>query len=131
MWYLAHLLFAERPQANRKRSLCESCHVLLQAKSAVKCFDRATIWARRHEKESGFKFVGVQHIKPLDKKRPGDGDEIGGRFLEAYNIWKRVDKFIPSKKDIPIIKLESNSKTAVGRMMSPKQKQIAHRLFGN
>jgi hypothetical protein len=129
MWYKAHLLFAQRPKKGRRRVLCESCHVLLRASSALKCYDRALTWGRRHEKEGDFRMVGVQHIKPLDDEMPGDGSEIGGCFYNALDIWKRVQKFVPKKCDIPIIRLETHKATAIGKMMTAEQKRIARRLF--
>ena len=129
MWYVAHLLFAQRPEKGRRRVLCESCQVLLRASSALRCYDRALTWGRRHEKEGNFRLVGVQHIKPLDDEVPGDGSEIGGRFYNALDVWKRVQKHVPKKCDIPVIMWESHKTTPVGKMMTADQKRIARRMF--
>lgn len=129
MWYVAHLLFAQRPEQGRRHVLCESCQVLLRASSALKCYDRALVWAKSHEREGSFRFVGVQHIKCLDEETLGDGLEVGGRFFNAYDVWKRARKLIPKKANIPAILWETHRKTPIGRMMTRGQKGILRRVF--
>jgi hypothetical protein len=129
MWYVAHLLFAQKPERGRRRLTCETCQVLLRASSALKCYDRAVAWAKRHERDGAFRFVGVQHIKSLDDDQPRDGSEIGGRFYDAFEIWQRVESLIPKKEEIPVIRLEGHPNTPVGELMSPKQKKDLRVIF--
>jgi hypothetical protein len=129
MWYVAHLLFAQKPKKGKRRALCESCEILLRTSSALKCYNRALVWAKRHEQEGTFNFVGVQHIKPLDDERPDDGSEIGGDFFDAYDVWQRVKTLIPRKDEIPIVRLETHKNTPIGKLMTPKQKRIGRQIF--
>lgn len=130
MWYVAHLLFAQEPKKGRRRLKCESCRVLFRAPSALKCYDRALAWAKIHERDGLFQFVGVQHISPLDDARPGDGSEIGGSFYDAFDVWQRLKSLIPEKRDIPIIRLEGHRRTPVGKLMTPKQKRDLREILG-
>ena len=123
MWYVAHLLFAQKPEDGRRRVMCETCKVLFRTVSARKCYQRASGWARLHGKEGQFRFVGVQHITPLDDERPGDGSEIGGSFYDAMDVWQKVRSLIPQKQDIPIIRLEGHRHTPIGKLMTAKQKR--------
>jgi hypothetical protein len=129
MWYVAHLLFAQKPGKGKKRVLCESCRVLFRAKSALKCHERALIWANRRKSIGNFHFIGVQHINPLDNERPNDGSEIGGSFYEAYNIWQRAKMLIPKRDKIPIVRFEAHRNMPVGKMMTSKQKRIGRKIF--
>lgn len=129
MWYVAHLMFAQKPAKGRRRVLCESCQVLFRAPSALKCYNRALAWAKTHEQEGAFRFVGVEHIKSLDDERPDDGAELGGRFYNAYDVWLRKKAFIPKKEDIPAVRWETQRNAPLGEMMTPKQKQVVRKFF--
>lgn len=129
MYYVAELLFAQRPEKGRRRVLCESCHVILSAPSAVKCYGCALKWAKRHEMEGSFDFVGVQCIRCLDTEVLHDGLEIGGRYFDAYDVWERLDKIVPRKTEIPAIFWEMKAKTPVGELMTAAEKNMLRRAF--
>jgi hypothetical protein len=129
MWYVAHLLFAQKPKKGRRRVKCETCRVLLRAASALKCYDRALVWAKLHEGNGLFRLVGVRHIDSLDDEQPGDGSEIGGGIFDAYDVWKKVKTLIPNKRDIPAVMWETHMNTPIGEMMTPKQKGDVRELF--
>jgi hypothetical protein len=129
MYYVVELLYAQRPEKGRRRVLCESCHVILSAASAVKCYDRALKWAKRYEKEGSFEFVGVQWIRSLDTETLHEGLEIGGRFFNAYDVWDRLDKFIPKKNEIPAILWELKADKPIGELMTSSELRTLRRVF--
>jgi hypothetical protein len=131
MWYVAYLIFAQKPENKRRRFMCESCQVLFRASSALECYDRALTWAKHHEQEGAFRLVGVEHILSLDDEQPGDGSEIGGRFYEAFDVWKRVESLIPKKEEIPSIILEGHPHTPFGELMTPKAKRDLRVIFND
>ena len=130
MWYVTHLLFAQRPRKGKRRVKCESCRVLFRAASALKCYDRALAWAQVHEQEGLFQFVGVQNIDVLVDTKIGDGSEIGGSIYDAFDVWQSVGSLIPKKQDIHAIWLERHRHTPVGKLMTPKQKRDLQEIWG-
>jgi hypothetical protein len=129
MWYVAHLLFAQKPKKDRHRVKCETCQVLLRASSAIECYDRAVVWAKAHEDEGCFRFVGVQHINSLDEERPDDGTEVAGHFFDAYDVWQKVKKLIPNKRDIPAVMWESHRDAPIRELITPKQNRDLRDIF--
>jgi hypothetical protein len=129
MWYVAHLLFAQKPEKGRRRVMCESCRVLFQASSALECYDSALKWGKLHKQESRFHFVGIQKMHGLDEERPDHGSEIGGGFFNAYDVWKKRKTLIPKKHDIPVVVWETHSNTPIGELMTAKQKRDLPRIL--
>ncbi len=127
-WYVADLLFAQRSDGESKTVLCESSQVLFEAPTAEAAYDKALAWARQHEQDSAFRFVGVMQIHSLDSA-PCDGCEIGGEFFEESGVWERVAEFVPPKEEIPVIILERDSDTPVGELISEETKAVLRRLF--
>ena len=129
MWYVADLLFAQRPTEGRP-FVCETCLVLLNAESARKAYDKAMQWGEDHvQGETGFEFVGIQHLYSLEEERPADGSEIGGHFFESEDIWEKRVELIPEIDDIPIIRFEDNPKTPIGELVSEETKRLGRRFL--
>ena len=132
MWYVAHLLFAQKPRKHGRLALCETCDVLISAKSALACYDKALVWAKDHETDNSFHFVGVQHLRELNEsKRPDDGSEIGGRFVHILDVWsKKRRSFIPPKQSLNAIVLERNMNTPIKELMTPQLETVAREMMG-
>jgi hypothetical protein len=118
MWYVAKMLFAQKPVRGKRRVLCETCRVLLCAATARKAYQKAQVWATGHIQGSDFRLVGIQHINDILEEKIGDGTEIGGSFFYKMDPWGHKNKLIPNPDDIPIISLEANPKMAVGEIAS-------------
>ena len=117
MWYIADILFAKSQSEGEELTQLEGCNVLFEAKSAVHVCVKAVVWAKDHETDNDFKYVGISHIWSLDDDRPDDGTEIAGSFFEEKNFWARKDEFIPDPSEIPIIKMEENPDTPLGELV--------------
>jgi hypothetical protein len=128
MWYVVNLIFAQKPKNERRRVMCETCRVLLQASSASECYDRGLEWGKKH-KHNGFHLLGIENILSLDEKRPSDGDEIGGHFYHAFDIWKKRKNIIPRKKDIPAIMWETHRNTPIGDLLSTQEQNNIIEIF--
>jgi hypothetical protein len=127
-WYVVDLLFAQLPEEGSTTVLCESSQVLFQAPTAEAAYDRGVEWARGHEQEAPFAFVGVRHVYSLDDP-PGDGCEVGGHFFEEMGVWEQPDRFIPAREEIPIIQLESRPDEPVESLMSDETKAKMRKIF--
>ena len=130
MWYVVDILVAQPPREDEAIVQCESCDVLFEAPAALIAYDKAVKWAKEHERDNDFRYVGIHHLYSLEEEQPRDGSEIGGNFFEEENLWDRVDEFIPDPKEIPTIKVEENPDVPIGDLMSEKDKKRLEKLFG-
>ena len=130
MWYFAKILFARDPAKCKHRVLCETCHVLLWAPTAMKAYGKAQTWAAKHVQGSEFHLVGIQHLNDILDKKIGDGTEIGGSFFYKVDPWKHKDRLIPNRNEIPIIRLEAHPATPVGGIIAQGQVRMVKALFG-
>jgi hypothetical protein len=128
MWYVVHLLFAGEPQAEGKPVLCESCQVLFDAPTALAACDRGEAWGREYERGSPMKLLGIEWVHRLDEA-PGDGVEVGGRFMDVDDPWGRRDELIPPREELKAVLWETD--TPIGEMMSDEQIERLHRYFEN
>jgi len=128
MWYVVHLLFAQDPEDGSCTVLCETSQVLFDAASAEAAYARGESWAREHEQDSDFRFVGIEHIQSIVEEL-GDGCEVGGRFFEDDDVWQRQSELIPTMDEIPAIMFERNKDRPIGELMTDEQKRLAQRLF--
>ena len=129
-WYVAYLLFAQEAKLDEQRVKCESCDILFEAQSALEVYDKAVIWAKDHEIDNLFKFVGVEHIREIGDERPTDGTEIGGSFFDNKNVWERQQELIPKKHELKAVILEQNIDTPLGELMSDGEKKHLKEVFG-
>ena len=130
MWYVVDILFAQKSDSGSDVVQCESCNVMFEAPSALIAYEKAEKWGAEHEKDNAFKYVGIHHLWRLDCDTPGEGTEVGGSFFEEEYFWHRIDDFIPDKTEIPTIKLEANSNTPIGELMSDEQKRRLRKVLG-
>ncbi len=112
MWYVAGMIFAQPPKAGQEKFVCESSDVLFEAANADAAYEKALAWAGDHEKRSiwGLRFVGVYYLRSLDKARPGDGTELGGRLYDEEKVWARRDELIPPKHQLKAIVWERSNR---------------------
>jgi len=129
MWYVVDILFAQLPKEDETIVQCEACDVLFEAPSGLIAYDKAVKWAKEHERDNNFKYVGIHHLWSLEEEQPGDGSEIGGNFFEEENLWERVDEFIPDPKEIRTIKGEENPDVTIGDLMTEEDKDRLDKLF--
>ena len=122
MWYLAEILFAEPPQADRTEYQCESCDVVLLAADATEAYQKAVAWGLTHSAEppSAMRLLGVAHLTSIGDEL-GDGTEIGGRFSEVQSVWDRVGEFIPPLTGLEAMRWEAGRDTPLGELLSPEQ----------
>jgi hypothetical protein len=128
-WYLVWLLFAQSPKKGKRFVMCETCHVLFKAKSALEAFDKGVVWANAYEKNSNFHFVGVEHLVDVRSKKIVDGTEIDGSFFKIKDVWERKKELIPDKYEINTIKCEANPNTPIGELMGEKWKRKMDQLL--
>ncbi len=131
MWYVVHMLFAQKSAPNSETFACETSQVLFKAPPKYRRsqpYARGEEWARQHERDNCFLFVGIEHIKRLDGE-PGDSCEVGGSFSEQPDVWLRRSELIPAKEDLSAIKLERNLDTPIGDLMSEEQKRLLRRIM--
>ena len=129
MWYIVNILFAQKPSSGSQKVQCESCNVLFNCKSAVKAYAKAKDWAKGHEEDAGFHYVGIRHLWDLGEHQPTDGDEIEGSFFEEDDLWERVEEFIPNLNEIPIIKFEKNPDTPLKDLVSKEKIYHLKKIF--
>ena len=128
-WYLVWLLFAQLPVEGKRFVMCETSQVLFQAKSGLEAYEKGVAWAKDYEKDNNFRFVGIEHLTSINDDEIADGTEISGKFIRLKDIWQRKDELIPDKFEIGTIKLEENSDTPVGELMTNEQKKKIRQVF--
>jgi hypothetical protein len=130
MWYLAEILLAEAPKADRQSHQCESCNVVFEAATAVDGYRKAVAWGEEYAAEppGAMQFVGVVHLTTVGEEL-GDGVEICGRFFECVGPWDRVAEFIPPAQSLKALIWEDNQDTPIADLLTHEQiAQLRKRL---
>lgn len=132
MWYLAEILMAEPKRSGRRMYLCESCNVLFQAASAAEALRKANAWGRAYQDESpgGLRFLGVAHLSDVGEEL-GEGVDICGRFFLKNDVWGRTRNLIPPARELKAVRIERNSDTPLGEMMTEHQRRLLRRSYPN
>ena len=129
MRYTSYLLFAATKSEPTGEYVCETCNVLLEAKTAEEAYKAAELWAKDHESES-MKFVGIEELNYIQDDRPGHGDEVAGSFFDEQNIWSRISEFIPKKDKLNAIKFEgSNVNKPIRALIDDQTEKRLKRVF--
>jgi hypothetical protein len=131
MWYLAELLFAERPRLDRAEFQCEACNVVFLAPSAVAAYRKAVAWGLAYASEppAGMRLLGVSHLTTVGEEL-GDGTEICGRFFQAAAVWEQVGELIPPPEQLKAVQWERGRDTPLGELLSPEQVAQLRRVWG-
>ena len=129
MWYVSYLLFAAIKPETTGEYVCETCNVLLEAKTAEEAYKAAELWAKDHESEN-MTFIGIEELSYIQDDRPRHGDEIAGSFFDEQNIWSRVSKFIPKKDKLNAIRFEgSDANKTIGDLLDDQMTKRLKRVF--
>ncbi|MEO0836382.1 MAG: hypothetical protein AAFY16_10435 [Cyanobacteria bacterium J06642_3] len=127
MWYMSYLLFAATKPELEGEYVCETCNVLLEAKTAQEAYTAAKLWAKEKDcNNKSMRFVGVEELIYIQDDRPGHGDEIAGSYFDEQNIWSRVSEFIPEKDKLNAVRFEGlDGNKSIGEIIDD---QIEKRL---
>jgi hypothetical protein len=132
VWYLAELLLAEPPQADRAEYQCESCNVLFQAVDAEAAYRRAVAWGRAYAAEppACMRLLGVSRLTTVGEEL-GDGTEVCGQSFQASSVWERVGELVPPPEQLQAIRWERGRDTPLGELLSPEQVAQLRRVWGS
>lgn len=130
MWYLAELMFAEPPQADRDECQCESSNVVLQADDARAAYVRARALGESRESEPGstMRFLGVAHLTTIGD-RLEDGTEVSGNYFSEPSVWARIPELIPDPEALAAIAWESNQDVPLADLLTPSQVATLKRVL--
>jgi hypothetical protein len=131
VWFLASVLFAQPPRPAGLAVMCETSQFLVEADNAAMAYEKARAWAeRRRAQVTGFDFVGIQQLKPLQGYGPpGDGDEIDGRVYESDDVWSRISELIPAKERLAAVFLEQNPGAQLSDVLSQDERSLVLRIL--
>ena len=131
MWYLAEILFAERPQNVLDEYQCESSNVVLQATTAADAYQRAVAWGLAHASEPPvvMSLLGVSNLTTIGEEL-GDGTDICGRLFREPDVWRRVSDLVPAPGDLSAIRWESGQDTPLDALLTPTQLEMLQRAWG-
>jgi hypothetical protein len=131
VWYLAELLFAEPPLADRAKFQCESCNVVFLAPSAVEAYRKAVAWGLAYAAEppAAMRLLGVSHLTTVGEEL-GDGTEICGRFFEAPGVWSPGSELVPPPGQLKAVLWEQGRDVPLGELFSPEQVAQLRRAWG-
>jgi hypothetical protein len=120
-WYLARLLFAQKPRRGKSLAFCETCLVLLRAANARSAYDKATEWAKRelqHEGLTEMGLLGVTTLEELLATQLRDGTEITGSVFFKKDPWKHRKKLVPPIKRLQAFLFENNANVPCGKVIT-------------
>jgi hypothetical protein len=125
MWYVAVVMMTQPRKQGRRRYLCETCNVLLNAPNAGDAFRKAVDWGLQNESESmyGLKFLGITVLEEIGDEI-GDGVEISGRVFQKLDVWNRRARIVPQPEELQAIRIAQNMNTPLGELLSPHQIQL-------
>jgi hypothetical protein len=125
MWYVAVVMMAQPNQPGRRRYLCETCNVLLQAADAAAAYRKAIEWGSRYETDSlyGLKLLGITVLHEIGEEI-GDGVDISGRFFQKLDVWDRRERIVPPPEELQAIRIAQNMDTPLGELLTAHQLQL-------
>jgi hypothetical protein len=131
VWYLAELLFAEPPRADRTEYQCESCNVVFQAPDAAGAYRKAITWGLAYAAQppAGMRLLGVSHLTTVGEELR-DGTEICGRFFQDPAVWERISELVPPPDQLKAIQWEQGRDTPLGDLLSAEQVAQLRRTWG-